>query len=86
MRRADFVRFKKKASSKTQSGKRHTIYYTISAIDRNGEKLVVGEGFRGASQADAAAEFIARTFGLKPKDTAQDPAVGVEDFNLLTTD
>ncbi|MHC4325349.1 MAG: DUF3592 domain-containing protein [Planctomycetota bacterium] len=86
MRRADFVRFKKKASSKTQSGKRHTVYYTISAVDRNGDKLVVGEGFRGASQADAAADFIASTFGLVPQQAAPDPDVDVEDYNLLTTD
>jgi hypothetical protein len=86
MRRADFVRFEKKASSKTQSGQQHTIYYTISAVDRNGQKLVVGEGFKGASQADAAAEFIAGQFGLTPRkeDSQDESAVG--DYDLLTAD
>jgi hypothetical protein len=86
MRRDEFVRFKKKASSKTQSGKQHVIHYTISAIDRSGQKLVVGEGFKGASQADAAAELISRTFGLVSKDSAPGPDIGVEDYDLLTTD
>jgi hypothetical protein len=86
MRRADFIKFKKKASSKTQSGKQHTIYYTISAVDRNGEKLVVGEGFKGASQADAAADFVAEMFGLAPQDEEPETESGVGDYDLLTTD
>ena len=86
MRRADFVRFSKKASSKTQSGKQHTIHYTISAVDSTGQKLVVGEGFKGASQADAAADFIARQFGLTPKTGHPEADSGVDDYNLLTAD
>ncbi len=80
MRRADFVRFSKKASSKTQSGKTHVIHYSISAVDRHGQKLVVGEGFKGASQADAAADFIARQFGLTPaKKGARDTHGTIDD-------
>jgi hypothetical protein len=86
MRRADFVRFKKKASSKTQSGKRHTIHYTISAVDNSGQKLVVGEGFKGASQADAAAEMIARQFGLTPRNESPESDSGIDDYNLLAAD
>ena len=86
MRRADFVRFKKKASSKTQSGKQHTIFYTISAVDSNGQKLVVGEGFKGAGQADAAVDYIGSLFGLVPKHSPPEPDMGVEDYDLLTTD
>ncbi len=86
MRRAEFVRFRKKASSKTQSGKQHVIHYTISAVDRNGQKLVVGEGFKGASQADAAAEYIGRLFGLVPQNEEPETASAVDDYNLLTAD
>jgi hypothetical protein len=86
MRRADFVRFKNKASSKTQSGKRHTIHYTISAVDNSGQKLVVGEGFKGASQADAAAEMIARQFGLTPRNESPESDSGIDDYNLLAAD
>ena len=54
MRRADFVRFAKNASSRSQSGRQHVIRYTISALDSDGQELLVGEGFKGASQAAAA--------------------------------
>ncbi len=87
MRRADFVRFSKKASSKTQSGKTHVIHYSISAVDRHGQKLVVGEGFKGASLADAAADFIARQFGLTPaKKGARDTHGTIDDYDLLAAD
>ena len=83
MRRADFVSFKKKASSKTQSGKQHVVYYTVSAVDGSGQSMLVGEGFRGASKADAAADLIARQFGLTPRDDAPQPDSGIDDDNLL---
>jgi hypothetical protein len=86
MRRADFVRFSKKASSKTQSGNHHVIHYKIFAVDNSGQKLVVGEGFNGASQADAATDFIARQFGLTPKNSASDADSASEEYNLLTAD
>jgi hypothetical protein len=86
MRRADFVRFNTKASSKTQSGNHHVIHYKIFAVDNSGQKLVVGEGFNGASQADAATDFIARQFGLTPETNASDADSASEAYNLLTAD
>ncbi len=86
MRRADFVRFSKKASATTQSGRKHIIHYSISVVDRHGQKLIVGEGFKGASQADAAADFIAGAFGLTPKDGAPDADSHVDEDDLLTVD
>ncbi|MCH8073635.1 MAG: DUF3592 domain-containing protein [Proteobacteria bacterium] len=86
MRRADFVRFKKTASSRTQSGKQHVIRYTISALDSNGQELLVGEGFKGASQAAAAADFIGRQFGLTPVISALAANSEIEDYNLLAAD
>ena len=87
MRRADFVRFSKKTSSTTHSGNTHVIHYSISAVDRHGQKLIVGEGFKSASQADAAADFIARQFGLTPeKKGARDTDATIDDVDLLTAD
>lgn len=82
MRRYDFVRFEKKSSMSTQSGSKHVMHYTIYALGSTGQKLVVGEGFKGASQADAAAELIASEFGLTPKIDSQnqDDAFGELDF------
>ena len=86
MRRADFVRFAKKASATTQSGGKHVIHYSVSAVDRHGQKLLVGEGFKGASQAEAAADFIARAFGLTPMDSDAEADFHVDDPSLLTID
>ncbi len=86
MRRADFVRFKKTASSRTQSGRQHVIRYTISALDSNGQELLVGEGFKGASQAAAAADFIGCQFGLTPLISASAADSEIEDVNLLAAD
>jgi hypothetical protein len=84
MRRADFVRFKKKASSTTQSGSKHVIRYSVSAVDRNGQKLVMGEGFKGAGQAEAAALFIGEQFGLREQRLAETSQSTIEDDNFLT--
>jgi uncharacterized membrane protein len=87
MRRADFVNFEKKTGSKTQTGRKHVVNYAVQAVDRHGRKLVIGEGFKGSSQADAAADYIGRQFGLTPqrKRAAGDDAV-IEDYDLLATD
>lgn len=64
LRRDAFERFEKDSSFKTQSGKKHVIYYSIAAVDRQGGKLVIGEGFRGDSEADAAIRLISQEFDL----------------------
>jgi hypothetical protein len=86
MRRYDFVRFRKKSSLSTQSGTKHVMHYTLFAVDSTGQKLVVGEGFKGASQAEAAADFIAREFGLSPKQEMASESAIFGDLDLLTTD
>jgi hypothetical protein len=55
-------------------------------FDRNGQKLVVGEGFKGASQADAAADYIAGLFGLTTKNEHPEKGPAIRDYNLLMTD
>jgi hypothetical protein len=86
MRRRDFVRFDKTSSMSSQSGSKHVMYYTLHAVDNRGGKLAIGEGFRGAGQADAAAELIATEFGLATGGTHRDTVSALEDFNVLTAD
>ena len=66
MNASDFLRFSRKSSMQTQSGNRHTMYFKLFAVRNNGPKMVLGEGFKGAGQADAAEEFLARELGLAP--------------------
>jgi hypothetical protein len=68
LNRNSFVKFKKKSSHKTQQGNKHIVHYTIYAVDIDGDKVVVGEGFKGESQANAAIRLISRELGLAPKD------------------
>lgn len=85
MRRADFVRFKSRASSTTQSGSKHVIRYSVSAIDRSGQKMVMGEGFKGAGQAKAAVEFIGQKFGLREQRREAPAEAPGDDLNFLAT-
>lgn len=64
MSRHDFTRFLKHSSMRSRSGNKHVIYYSVLAVDRSGNQVVVGEGFRGENEANAAVDFIANAFGL----------------------
>ena len=88
MRRSDFVRFKKKVTSKSQSGGKHVLNYSVLAIDRSGQKMIVGEGFKSASQADVAMDLIAREFGLTPLDGKLNKVAETspDNYNLLAAD
>lgn len=90
MRQADIVKLRKKASSPKQSGNGQALRYTVSAVDRHGEELLVAEGFKGASQAEGAADLIAQSFGIaRSKKTLEiDPRFNpdIDNTNLLTTD
>ncbi len=85
MRRSDFVRFEKKITLKSQSGGRHVLHHSVSAIDRSGQKMIIGEGFKSASRADAAMELIARKFGLVAQGEVTD-AASAAGYNLLAAD
>jgi hypothetical protein len=88
MLRSSFVRFKKKTSMKSQSGGKHTIYYAIHMIDNAGNKMVVGNGFKGESEAKAAIRMIAKEFGLRLDQDRPDPHAGSSplDEDVLTAD
>jgi hypothetical protein len=64
MRRDSFVKLDKKSSMQSQSGGKHTVYYDVYAVDSHGNKIVLGESFKGASEADAAMRLIGQELGL----------------------
>ena len=68
----EFAKFTSKSSYQTQSGSKHVMHYSIYAVDMDGGKLVVGEGFKGDSQADAAIRFIGNELGLSGRDRRND--------------
>lgn len=65
MHENSFERFKKKSTMKTQSGGKHIIYYSVYAIDRQDNEIVLGEGFKGENEAKAAMRIIARELNLR---------------------
>ena len=65
MQRSDFYRFEKDTNNQTQSGGKHVLYYSVSGVDRNANEMVLGEGFRGESGADAAIRFLAKELRLE---------------------
>jgi len=44
------------------------MHYSIYALDTNGDKIVVGEGFKGESEANAAIRMIGRELGVVSRD------------------
>ena len=88
MLRSRFARFEKKSSMKTQSGGRHVIYYAVNMLDQDGNKMIVGDGFRGESETRAAMRLIARELGLRVSDDRKQPQTGTAlfDEDVLTAD
>ncbi len=66
----EFVMFKKNSRFQTQGAGKHVMHYSIYAIGRHGDKVIVGEGFKGDSQAEAAIRLIGDVLGLR---SAPDP-------------
>jgi hypothetical protein len=85
MRRDEFLQFSKKVSLETHSGGKHTQYFAVIAEGAHGQKLMLGEGFKGSGEADAAIRFIARALGLSTKKipSSGDSPAGI---NVLTAD
>ncbi|NIS89200.1 MAG: hypothetical protein GTN98_03825, partial [Woeseiaceae bacterium] len=64
MGRHEFHHFEKNSRYQQQGGGKHVLFYNVYAVDGAGKKLVVGEGFKGNSQADAAIGVIGQELGL----------------------
>ena len=87
MRRDAFVKFSKNSSFQSQGNGKHVMYYSIYANDIEGDKVVVGEGFKGESEAKAAIRFIGRELGLSSDtsaDDTQDSAASWDPAGLLS--
>ena len=84
MQRSNFAKFSKNSSMQTQSGGKHVMHYTVYAEDRHGRKMVVGEGFRGASEVEAAMRLIAKEFGLAAGRLEERAGGDFGEHNLLT--
>lgn len=68
MHQNSFERFERKSTMQSQSGGKHVMYYSVYAVDRQGNGIILGEGFRGESEAKAATRIIARELGLRSPD------------------
>ena len=64
MHQNSFVRFEKKSTMKSQSGGKHTVYFSVFGVDQQGNEILLGEGFRGENEARAAIRVISTEFGL----------------------
>lgn len=72
MRRDAFVKFTRNSSFQSQGAGKHVMYYSIYANDIEGDKVVVGEGFKGESEAKAAVRLIGKELGLSGIDGRDD--------------
>ncbi len=87
MHSSAFVKFTKDSKFQSQSGGKHVMHYSIYAVDIEGDKVVVGEGFKGESEAKAAMRLIGRELGLQQKGArheTQDPASSWDPAGLLS--
>lgn len=67
--RADQIqRISKDSTMQTQSGRRHVMHYSIYAHDAAAQKICLGEGFTGESEANAAIRLIARELSVSPRE------------------
>ena len=86
IRRNDFVRFSRSTSMQSQSGNKHVVYYSIQAVDHQGNELTIGESFRGDNEADAAIRMLSRELRLHPREqTAANDAQGADE-DVLAAD
>ena len=63
----------------TQTGK-NVSFYSIRGIDKNANELVLGEGFRGESGADAAIRFLTEELRLEDRSADRFDAELVNQF------
>jgi len=86
MNRNDIVQLSRSSSMQTQSGGKHVMYYSILAHDRNGRKMVVGDGFKGSNAADAAIRIIARQLGIEQANERSKCVSAPGDINFLAAE
>lgn len=83
MHQNSLVRFKKKSTMKTQSGGKHTVFYSILGVDSQGNEILLGEGFKGESETRAAIRMIERELGLQQLPDFEGEEEGDNAFGVL---
>ncbi|MBT8078761.1 MAG: DUF3592 domain-containing protein [Gammaproteobacteria bacterium] len=83
LQKSNFAHFRKNSSSQTQSGKKHTMHYSVYAVDRQANEIIVGEGLNGVSEANALIRLVASEFGLAWKEEKARPRAKPDNENLL---
>ncbi len=48
----------------SSSGTRHTVYYNLNIVDRDGNKIRLGEGFKGQDEVRVARRLLVEALGL----------------------
>lgn len=82
MRLDNIKTLRKSSNMQAQSGGKYTMFYNVSAIDYIGNKLTLGEGFRGESEANAAMALIRREFGIRKDEDVRGANPLDDDYGL----
>jgi len=69
----------------SQRAGKHTVHYSVLGLGHSGERLRLGEGFRGRSEARAGVRLIARELGLPLPATSSDDDEA-DGYNALAAD
>jgi hypothetical protein len=64
MRRDSLSRLDVNNGMQAQSGTRHIVYLKVKAVDRSGNELLLGDGFKGVPMADAAVRLFQNELGF----------------------
>jgi hypothetical protein len=64
MRLNDLDRLEVDNGMQAQTGTRHIVYLKVKAINRSGNKLLLGDGFKGTPMADAAVRLFENELGF----------------------
>ncbi len=78
-------RLSKDSSFQSNAGGKHVMHYSIYAHDTAGNKLTLGEGFKGSGDADAAIRVLSREFGIRVPGPAVAQSVD-DDIDFLAAD
>ncbi len=71
MQRSDFYRFEKDTGTHSAASGSQVLRYTVRGIDKHANEIVLGEGFRGESGADAAIRFLMTELRLEGRSSSR---------------
>ena len=82
---ANFVNFENRSRMQTSSSNGPVMHYTLYAVDRSGDSVVVAESLKGINQVDAARRLLGREFSLSAPEIRRSSSAD-EDLNYLAAD